>query len=297
MTLDAMHWVWDESQSKGNARLAMLYVADQVRTPACEVRVGQRELLRALNTRSKDTVDKALKAAVALGELQVLEAGSGRRPALYKLPKAVGFVRQAVRSAPESGAQEVASSPESGAQSADQGSRSAPKTGAQGFRSAPVSGRSAPESGAPPHSPKELATGKPEKPDAFQICQPLVTAMTQAGIVVSWSMQPSDWLDIADVVQRAGVSAMVAFARDTKATARQPVRYATFFLRGGWKGLPPAAPQASSQERDPQAAKPPYCGDPDCDEITRFRQREDDNGLRSLYPCPDCHPDRKDTAA
>jgi hypothetical protein len=121
--------------------------------------------------------------------------------------------------------------------------------------------------------------------------------MTQAGIVVSWSMQPSDWLDIADVVQRAGVSAMVAFARDTKATARQPVRYATFFLRGGWKGLPPAAPQASSQERDPQAAKPPYCGDPDCDEITRFRQREDDNGLRSLYPCPDCHPDRKDTAA
>jgi hypothetical protein len=271
VTLDAMHWVWDQSHTKGNARIAMLYVADQVRTPACEVRVGQRELMRALNTPSKDTAEKALKAAVQLGELQVLESGTGRRPALYKLPKAVGFVRQSVRSAPESGA--------------------------QGFRSAPVSGRSAPESGAPPHSPKELATPEAGKPDAFQICQPLITAMTQAGITVSWSMQPKDWLEIADIVERAGIAAMVSFARDTKATARQPVRYATFFLRGGWKGLPPVAAQLPPQIRDPKGSKPPYCGDPDCDEISRLRQREDDNGLRSLYPCPDCHPSRKDSAA
>ncbi|MDX3033929.1 hypothetical protein PV515_39780, partial [Streptomyces scabiei] len=65
--------------------------------------------------------------------------------------------------------------------------------------------------------------------------------MTQAGITVSWSMQPKDWLEIASIVQRAGIPAMVAFARDTKNTSRQPVRYATFFLRGGWKGLPPTA--------------------------------------------------------
>lgn len=282
-----MHWVWDESQSKGNARLAMLYVADQVRTPACEVRVGQRELMRAMNTPSKDTAEKAVKAAAKLGELEILEQGTGRRPALYKLPKAVGFVRQALRSAPDSGAQESASAPDSGAQSGDQGSRSAPETGAQEFRSAPVSGRSAPKTGAPPHSPKELATEEPEKPDAFQICQPLVTAMTQAGITVSWSMQPSDWLTVADIVQRAGVPAMVTFARDTKATARQPIRYATFFLRGGWKGLPPAA-AAPPPARD-SPSMPKHCGDIDCHPDSRLREIEED-GLPVLAPCPACHP-------
>lgn len=297
MTLDAMHWVWDQSHTKGNARIAMLYVADQVRTPACEVRVGQRELMRALNTPSKDTAEKAIKAAVQLGELQMLESGTGRRPALYKLPKAVGFVRHSVRTAPDSGAQESATAPDSGAQSADQGLRSAPESGAQEFRSAPVSGRSAPESGAPPHSPKELATPEAGKPDAFQICQPLITAMTQAGITVSWSMQPKDWLEIADIVERAGITAMVSFARDTKATARQPVRYATFFLRGGWKGLPPVAAQLPASSGNSRDSKPPYCGDPDCDEITRLREHEDDNGIRSLYPCPACHPSRKETAA
>jgi hypothetical protein len=283
-----MHWVWDQSQSKGNARIALLYVADQVRTPACEVRVGQRELMKAMNTPSKGTAEKAVKVAVALGELSVLESGVGRRPALYKLPKAVGFVRRAVRSAPDSGAQEAASAPESGAQSDDQGSRSAPKTGAQEFRSAPVSGRSAPKTGAPPHSPKEPATEEAGEPDAFQICQPLITAMTEAGIVVSWSMQPKDWLEIATVVQRAGIPAMVAFARDTKGTARQPVRYATFFLRGGWKGLPPAAANsAPPRQRD---GKPPHCGHPDCDPVTRTRESEDDRGLRRAHQCPDCHP-------
>lgn len=297
MTLDAMHWVWDQSQSKGNARIAMLYVADQVRTPACEVRVGQRELMRALNTPSKDTAEKALKSAARLGELEVLEQGTGRRPALYKLPKAVGFVRQAIRSAPESGAQGSASAPESGAEGADQGSRSAPESGAQGFRSAPVSGRSAPDSGAPPHSPKELATPEAGKPDAFQICQPLVTAMTQAGITVSWSMQPSDWLEISTVIQRAGIPAMVAFARDTKASSRQPVRYATFFLRGGWKGLPPAAPDAPRQMRNSADGKPPHCGHPDCDPVSRTRESEDTKGLRVVHRCPECNPNAKGHAA
>ncbi|MFD7661020.1 hypothetical protein [Streptomyces sp. NPDC059788] len=295
MTLDAMHWVWSQSQSRGNARLVLLYVADQVRTSACEVRVGQRELMRAMNTPSKGTAEKAVKAAEDLGELEVLERGVGRRAALYKLPKAVGFVREAVRSAPESGAQESASAPDSGAQTDDQGSRSAPKTGAQKNRSAPVLSRSAPKTGALPHTQTTQAGTEAGQPDAFARCQPLVRAMTEAGITVSWSMKASDWLDIAAIVQHAGVPAMVAFARDTKNATRQPIRYATFFLRGGWRGLPPAAtpppPQADSD------VKPPHCGDPDCDPVTRYREVEHDNGIRSLKRCPDCHPSRKEHRA
>ena len=34
----------------------------------------------------------------------------------------------------------------------------------------------------------------------------------------------------------------------------------------------------------------PHCGHLDCDEITRYRQTEDADGLRSLSACPNCHP-------
>lgn len=296
MTLDAMHWVWKNSQSKGNTRIALLYVADQVRTSACEVRIGHRELVAALNATSKGTAEAALKKAVELRELEIVEPGMGRRPALYRLPKAVGYVREAISSAPISGAQDAASAPEIGAQEADHGRRSAPKNGAQENRSAPIFDASAPKNGAPPHTQTTQASGEAGQLDPFQICQPLIHAMTAAGITVSWSMQPREWLDIAEIIQRAGVTAMVTFARDSKATARQPPRYATFFLRGGWKGLPPKSAESRASSR-PTDAKPPYCGDPECDEITRMKQVEDDNGLRSLYPCPDCHPKRKGAAA
>lgn len=289
MTLDAMHWVWDHSQSKGNARIALLYVADQVRTTACEVRVGQRELMRALNTPSKDTADKAIKAAIALGELKILQAGTGRRPALYSLPHAVGYTRPATRSAPESGAQTETganpSAPESGAQRG----ASAPKTGAQRKTpSAPESGAqqtpSAPESGAPPHN-YEVEEENQQRRDHFTVCQPLIKALTEAGITVSWGMPPDDLIRVADAVERAGVPAMVRFAVDTQRTRRDRILYARYFVRG-WSGLPP---MASAQPQQPNG-KPPHCGHIDCDPASRLRETEDDNGLRRVHPCPDCHP-------
>lgn len=133
-------------------------------------------------------------------------------------------------------------------------------------------------------------------PNAFAYIQPLITAMTDADLTVSWAMQAEEYQQTAQVLRRAGAKAMVDFALDTKASSKKRIRYATFFLRGGWKGLPPKStkPRPSSES---STAKPPYCGDPDCDEITRLRQREDGNGLRSVYPCPECHPSRKDSAA
>lgn len=134
--------------------------------------------------------------------------------------------------------------------------------------------------------------GNEERTDAFAICQPLITAMTDAGLVVSWQMQTDDWKDIARVVQRAGVEAMVTHARGVK--SREPIRFARFYLRAGWLGLPP-----KSTKPHPAAPteKPPWCEDPDCDEITRYRDHERPDGLRVSVPCPHCHPNRKGTAA
>ncbi|MFJ4356873.1 hypothetical protein ACIP25_11450 [Streptomyces massasporeus] len=293
MTLDAMHWVWNHSQSKGNARIALLYVADQVRDPACEVRIGQRELLVALNTRSKDTVEKAIKTAVELGELEVAAPAAGRRPVLYRMPKAIGYLRPATACAPESGAQSdtpadrcapktgaqsSASAPDSGAQTPEPESRSAPKTGAQATRCAP-------KTGAPPQHYEVEEEGQRPRRDAFAICQPLIKALTEAGITVSWGMPPDDLIRVADAVERAGITAMVRFAVDTQRTRRDRILYARYFVRG-WTGLPPAA-SGPAPHRD---GKPPHCGHPDCDPASRLRETEDDNGLRRVHPCPDCHP-------
>ncbi|MFJ3878018.1 hypothetical protein ACIPW5_11220 [Streptomyces sp. NPDC090077] len=300
MTLDAMHWVWNHSQSKGNTRIALLYVADQVRDSKCEVRIGQRELMRAMNTRSKDTAEKAIRAAVESKELEIAAAAAGRRPALYRLPKASGYVRPAAacapdsgaqgdptsdRCAPESGAQASASAPESGAQSLEQADRCAPVFGAQATRCAP-------KTGAPPHNYEVEEEQQPQQ-DPFTLCQPLIKALTENGITVSWGMPAADLITVANAVQRAGVNAMVQFAKDTQGRQRDRILYARYFVRG-WAGLPPAAAVRPPRQRD---GKPPYCGDPECDEISRTREIEDDRGIRSLTPCPDCHPASKGRAA
>ena len=116
--------------------------------------------------------------------------------------------------------------------------------------------------------------------------------MTDAGFnAISWQMQPDDLQAVARVLKRAGVQAMVTSARNAK--SRDPIRFARYFLSAGWLGLPPKSNRAPA----PAAEKPPHCGDPDCDPVTRTREVEDTNGLRSLVACPACHPDRKGRAA
>lgn len=125
--------------------------------------------------------------------------------------------------------------------------------------------------------------------DAFAYIQPLIRAMTDAGITVSWQMQAEDYQSIARVMHRAGIEAMVDFALETKASSRKTIRYATFFLRGGWVGLPPKSTKPAPAPTSTRH-RPPHCGHPDCDPASRLRETEDDNGLRRVHPCPNCHP-------
>lgn len=131
--------------------------------------------------------------------------------------------------------------------------------------------------------------------DAFAYIQPLIAAMSEAGFrYLSWQMLPDDYQTVARVMRRVGVQAMVDFAANVKATNRTPIGYATFFLRG-WLGI---APKSAAPPPKTRSEKPPWCGDPDCDEITRTRDVEVGRGLRSSQPCPKCHPTtRKDPAA
>lgn len=151
------------------------------------------------------------------------------------------------------------------------------------------------------HSPEpnssEQAGEEERTPDAFAFIQPLITAMTDAGFDdISWQMKADDLQAIARVLKRAGVEAMVKSALKAKATARTPIRYATYFLRAGWAGLPPKSTKPR-KEPSSRPEKPPYCGDPDCDPITRTRDKEIENGLFVIVPCPHCHPDKRKNPA
>jgi hypothetical protein len=51
-------------------------------------------------------------------------------------------------------------------------------------------------------------------------------------------------------------------------------------------------PKQVGPSGQPAANLPAYCGDLDCDEITRMRTTEDEHGWRTTAPCSDCHPSR-----
>lgn len=125
--------------------------------------------------------------------------------------------------------------------------------------------------------------------------RPLVDELTTAGVIVRWPYKGNEWFPLLALISKSGAPAMVSHAKKAYAKARGDVETANYFFKG-WGELPPLPPPRQPSRREQQM--PPYCGDPDCDEKTRLRQHEDDNGLRSLYPCPDCHPkSRKDSAA
>lgn len=242
MTLDAMHWVWNHSQSRGNARLALLFVADQVRTSACEVRLSYADFTAALNA-SRSVAKSAVKAAAETGELQIIEQGKGTRSSLYALPKAVGFVRPSLASGPESGPlappKPTLSGPDSGPLSPDHDHASGPESGPQWAGIRPSSG---PESG--PHSPfpsPSKQEGEPEgsADDDYGIpaaARPLMDRMTASGIRVRWPFKGNQWFPLLSLIEKCGEDALVEYARRT--VDRTPVDSVKYFLRG-WAELPP----------------------------------------------------------
>lgn len=242
MTLDAMHWVWKHSQSRGNARTALLFVADQVRTSACEVRLSHADFMSALNA-SRSVCKSAVRTAIELGELVCIEQGKGTRSSLYSLPKAVGFVRPSVASGPESGPlahrDVTPSGPDLSPLGADHDHASGPKSGPEWAGIRPSSG---PESG--PHSPSPSPSKQEREPaqpgsDDYGIpdaARPLVDSMSASGVLVRWPFKGNEWFPVLRLINKCGIPALVEYARRT--ADRTHVDSARYFLRG-WQELPP----------------------------------------------------------
>ncbi|MFD4596789.1 hypothetical protein ACFWPQ_02025 [Streptomyces sp. NPDC058464] len=296
MTLDAMHWVWKHSQSKGNARLALLSVADQVRTSACEVRLSYADLMSALNA-GRPAVRDALRAAEKLGELEVVEAGKGTRASLYRLPKAVDYVRPTPSSGSNIkplGASEDRSSgsnfkPLEDESASASGSNLEPQGAASGLKSVASGSNFKPHHQTHNYNPQSTEGRAGGRRDALREAQPLIDAMTEAGIVVSWTMRTDEWRDLLDLIDRVDIAILVQRARDARRPGQQ-VQYATWFLRGTWRGLPTTKGRAPSSRDSPPRQTGPHCGDIDCHPDTRLREVEDEQGLPVLIPCSICHP-------
>ena len=289
VSLDAQDWVWNHSQSKGTARLVLLAIADKAYGTNCTAYAGTTMLVQRANA-ARSSVVAAVDKLIESGELAVVEGQQGPRgETMYSLPKAKRHRRSDQEGGPKSGPvqnpdrSEIRTGTESGPGGSEIRTPGGPKSGPHNGSNTNTNHPSAPA--AEPEGPNEGHENR--IPRAFDYIQPLIQAMSEAGIRVSWQMAADDIQAIARVQQRAGVADMVAFAVKTKASAREPIRFATYFVKAGWLGLPPATTPRPKPKPD---AGPPHCGDPDCDAVTRTRETEDDRGLRSLTRCPACHP-------
>lgn len=253
MTLDAMDWVWRHARSRGNARVAVLAVADKINGPEATARLGVTEAMRRLGGVGKGTAVKALADAVAAGDLEIAEPAKGSRAALYRIPGAVGYVR---RSGPESGPQ-TAEAERSGIRTTTDlrsGSQTT-KAPASGPESGPVA--DTPDPGlwsgiqtacgpeSRPHHPpidgvsEGVSEGAPDLAAGGipEFARPLVDKITAARVYVGWDLTAGEWLRLDAMLRRSGVDMLAEHA--VTIAARRNVSSARYFLRA-WTNLPPA---------------------------------------------------------
>ncbi|AFU62178.1 DNA binding protein [Streptomyces phage SV1] len=252
MTLDAQDWVWQHSRTKGNARLVMLAVADAITGPDALASMGTAEIMQRLNV-SRSTARAAVDAALASDELVEDEPAKGSRATRYKIPGAVGYVRQYRGTGPKSGPiAPQTPGPKSGPLAAT-GPNSGPPTGPEsgppvqdpaplfGAETRPPTG---PESG-PHHSPIDGVNegGREYRAEVAMIpakARPLVDRITAAGVLVAWTLAPGEWIVVEALMKRSGPDMLAQAAVQAAARARgKGVAHARYFLRT-WQALPPA---------------------------------------------------------
>lgn len=256
MSIDAQAWVWNESRTKGNARLVMLAVADKAPGPECTARMGLTEFIKRVNAARSTTIE-AIDKALGSGELVILEEARGSRAALYQLPKAIGYERPtAARRGPETGPVADSQGSENRTPNAEQGSGN--RTGTENARG-PESGPggsenrtpSGPESG-PHYQTTSTKSDRAIDTDAFPVfARPLSDQLGLAGVTVRWPFNQAEWFKLHAAINKSGIPALVDYARRSYARQNGNVDSARFFLPG-WCELPPM-PSADA-ERPPLRA-------------------------------------------
>ncbi|WP_369173527.1 helix-turn-helix domain-containing protein [Streptomyces sp. R28] len=92
MSKDAREWVWENSASRGNARLVMLSIADRIPDEQCLAWASLSSLMKRTNA-SRNAVRGALVALAEAGELEVLDDLDGpQHSTVYRLPRAAAWL-------------------------------------------------------------------------------------------------------------------------------------------------------------------------------------------------------------
>ena len=133
--------------------------------------------------------------------------------------------------------------------------------------------------------------------------QPLLDALHLKGITVGWGrLSHLQWIAVQQLMKSHGTPYLVHIA-NSRWNPSNPIRFGTLLL-DIWREYPapptgsPWHPDtATARNRPSKSSKPPHCGHPDCDPVSRTREIEHDSGLKTLEHCPDCHPTSKGHAA
>lgn len=256
MTIDAQHWVWNHSSSKGNVRLVLLAVADKVTDAACVTRMGTTEFLARLNT-SRSVVQNAVDKALLSGELKEIEPARGTIAAKYWMPFAANYKRPMLNARGlDSGPVEVQQGPGIEAPTDSQGPGiEAGSNDARGPESGPggpgIEAPRGPESG--PLNQQTTLTksvskleSQPEPVIELTIpsfARPLVDAISLAGYdTLGWNIKHTDWLIIHALINKHGTDRLARYAIEQ--CRRRDIAYGKYFL-AGWRSLP-AAPEPTT---------------------------------------------------
>ncbi|KMS76978.1 DNA-binding protein [Streptomyces viridochromogenes] len=92
MSRDAREWAWEDSTSRGNARLVLLSIADRIPDEQCVAWASLSSLMRRTNA-SRNAVRGAIAALAKAGELEVLDDFDGpQHSTVYRLPRAAAWL-------------------------------------------------------------------------------------------------------------------------------------------------------------------------------------------------------------
>ncbi|GAA2667594.1 DNA-binding protein [Streptomyces aculeolatus] len=97
MSTDAREWVWENSSSRGTARLVLLSIADRIADEQCVSWASLPDLATRTNA-SVSTVREAIGRLIKAGELEQLDDLMGpQRRTVYRLPLATRAIAEAKR--------------------------------------------------------------------------------------------------------------------------------------------------------------------------------------------------------
>lgn len=132
--------------------------------------------------------------------------------------------------------------------------------------------------------------------------QPLLDALHMKNITVGWGrLSTLQWIAVQQLMKSHGTPYLVHIA-SSRWNPKNPIRFGTLLL-DIWHEYPapppgsPWHPGTAARKQPSGGSKPAHCGHPDCDPVSRTREIEHDNGLRTLERCPACHPATKGQAA